>query len=387
MPRPRNPVPSYLHHKATGRAYCKVHGKPVYLGRWGSAESKAAYSKLVAGLKATGATAPVVSAPRLRTVPTVAGVVLQFLTANNSGYTASEQDHMVRAVDILVCLHGDTTLTDFGPLALSAVRDEMVARGWTRKYVNDQISRARRVFRWAESVELVPAGKWHQLRSLPGLRVGRTTAPEQRKRFPVPDDVVEAVIPHLPPTVAAMVRFQRLTGCRPQDARRLNAAEIDRAGTVWVFRPAKHKGAWRGLSREVYIGPRAQAVILPFLTGREDAPAVFSPRLAWQEWADRVKAGAKFPRGEKYERTGPRLAIGDVYPRRSHIRAVELGCIRAGVTPFSPNQLRHAAATEVRERFGLNAAQKLLGHRHASTTEVYAKPLDELAMRVVLEIG
>jgi hypothetical protein len=34
----------------------------------------------------------------------------------------------------------------------------MVEQGWSRKYVNAQIDRVRRMFRWASSEQLLPAG-------------------------------------------------------------------------------------------------------------------------------------------------------------------------------------------------------------------------------------
>jgi integrase len=40
---------------------------------------------------------------------------------------------------------------------------------------------------------------------------------------------------------------------------------------------------------------------------------------------------------------------------------------------WSPNQLRHTAATEVRKRYGLEAAQIVLGHAAADVTQVYAE--------------
>src|SRR5439155_564319 len=39
---------------------------------------------------------------------------------------------------------------------------------------------------------------------------------------------------------------------------------------------------------------------------------------------------------------------------------------------WQPNQLRHTYATEVRRTYGLEAAQVLLGHSKADTTETYA---------------
>ncbi len=50
-----------------------------------------------------------------------------------------------------------TLAKDFGPLALRAVGDRMVANGLARTSVNARVNRIRRAFKWASSVELVPA--------------------------------------------------------------------------------------------------------------------------------------------------------------------------------------------------------------------------------------
>jgi integrase len=60
---------------------------------------------------------------------------------------------------------------------------------------------------------------------------------------------------------------------------------------------------------------------------------------------------------------------------------------RAGVPHSHPNQLRHTSASEVRRRFGLEAAQVLLGHARADVTQVYAERDEGLALRVAAEIG
>jgi integrase len=77
--------------------------------------------------------------------------------------------------------------------------------------------------------------------------------------------LVEATLPYLLPPVQAMVRLQLHTGMRPGEACALRACDLDTAGTVWVYRPARHKTAWRGKARVVAVGPRAQEVLRPFL--------------------------------------------------------------------------------------------------------------------------
>ena len=55
--------------------------------------------------------------------------------------------------------------------------------------------------------------------------------------------------------------------------------------------------------------------------------------------------------------------------------------------PWSPLQLRHTRATEIRGRYGLEAAQTVLGHAKADVTQIYAEPNERLAVDVMLKIG
>jgi len=54
---------------------------------------------------------------------------------------------------------------------------------------------------------------------------------------------------------------------------------------------------------------------------------------------------------------------------------------------WSPNQLRHAAATEINSKFGLEAAQVTLGHAKADVTQIYAERDLNKAASVMREIG
>jgi site-specific recombinase XerC len=59
----------------------------------------------------------------------------------------------------------------------------------------------------------------------------------------------------------------------------------------------------------------------------------------------------------------------------------------AGVEKWSPNRLRHSAATAIRKRFGLEAAQVTLGHAAADVTQVYAERDLERAAVVMAQVG
>jgi integrase len=54
---------------------------------------------------------------------------------------------------------------------------------------------------------------------------------------------------------------------------------------------------------------------------------------------------------------------------------------------WSPNQLRHTAATEIRRRFGLEAVQVILGHSEAKVSEIYAERDAGKAREVAVLIG
>jgi len=253
------------------------------------------------------------------------------------------------------------------------------------------VSRIRRMIRWAVAEEMLPAGVYHALQAIPDLRKGRTTARETEPVRPVSDSDVAATIEHLPEVVADLARFQRLTGCRPTEACMVRPGEIDRTNDVWEYRPTCHKTEHHDIERVIFIGPKAQAILSRHLL-RSAGSYCFSP--AESERRRRAAAHEKrvTPAGQgnsigtnrKPKRTRPPK---DHYTRHSYGKAIVRACKLAGVDPWSPNQLRHAAATEIRGRFGLEAAQVSLGHSNANVTQVYAERDSKLAMDVARQVG
>jgi len=53
MPRLKHKLPSYCRHKASGQAVVTIDGRDVYLGRYGSRESKTKYEQVIARWLAT----------------------------------------------------------------------------------------------------------------------------------------------------------------------------------------------------------------------------------------------------------------------------------------------------------------------------------------------
>ena len=54
MPRPRKLKPDYCQDKASGRAYVKINGRKVYLGRHGTRSSRDEYDRVVGEWIAAG---------------------------------------------------------------------------------------------------------------------------------------------------------------------------------------------------------------------------------------------------------------------------------------------------------------------------------------------
>ena len=224
------------------------------------------------------------------------------------------------------------------------------------------------------------------------LKAGRTVAPEYDGVLPVDDEIVEKTLPHLPPIIADMVQVQRFAGFRPQDVRNLRGCDIDRSGDVWKYTPYTHKTKHRGKSRELAIGPRAQRILEPYLVEKAETPEAFlfspadSVRLQRAEQRQNRKTKVQ-PSQVSRKKATPKTLPREQYSKDSYNRAIRRACEKLGIEPWCPNQLRHSTGTDVRDKYGLDYAQAVMGHASAKTTEIYAKVAFEKAAEVMREIG
>lgn len=187
MPRPKSAQPSYLHHKPTNQAYCRIPDgsggrRVVYLGRFNSPESELEYARTRAEL-AVGARPPQPAGSRHRHPDlTVSEVALAFWDhaeryyRRPDGTTTNELVEYRYTLRVLTDTHGGTPAREFGPLALKAVRQQMVARRWKRTTVNNRVRRIKHPFKWAVENELVPPAVHQALAAVAGLPKGRVRA-------------------------------------------------------------------------------------------------------------------------------------------------------------------------------------------------------------------
>ena len=99
----------------------------------------------------------------------------------------------------------------------------------------------------------------------------------------------------------------------------------------------------------------------------------------------------------------PKVKPGERYTRNSYLYAVHRACDKAFPAPnglnetelkqwrkqhrWGPNRVRHTTGTDVRRRYGVEAAQLVLGHARADVTQIYAERDLEQAANIMREIG
>jgi integrase len=403
-------------HKRTGYARLRLGGKEYWLGPAGTREADELYARHLAAWVASGCTSaelPAAPAPEIPAAPpaaaepvaerttagpaagaiTVGSLTLRYCATVKGNKTPEELRGCskwwnARIVASALETRRAVPLDRFGPKMLKDVQAELAARPRKQKKDGETVMRTRymvnrtvkeivAMFAWAVSEELVPADQLVALRCVKSLRAGETLARESEPVQPVTDAEIESILPHLPPVMADMVRFARLTAVRPSEACRLRMADVEVDGATpvarWTLR--KHKTAHKGKVREVAIGPRARRIVDRWAAGKAPGDPVFATGDL-----GRVKTSGTI---RKRKRRTKRTAFTSTDIRKDVARA----CKAAGVPHWTPYQLRHAGISDVRRKMGLEAAQAHGGHASVKMTEHYARLTFDDAARVALKIG
>ncbi len=386
-------LPKYRKHKASGQAIVTLNSRDYYLGPYGTKTSKLEYDRLVAEWLNSGrAIRPDEERADITMVELIASY-LRFAKGyyRKNGKVTNEFTAITNALKVVKQFYGRTAANEFGPLRLQVVQSQMVKLGWCRSQINKQTGRVVRMFRWAVSKELVRSDIAAGLRELPGLRKGRSEAKERAPVMPVADKVIKATLEHLPQVVADMVRLQRLTGARPSETCSMRPCDIDRTGAVWLYRPSEHKTEHHERGRIIPIGPQGQAILLRYLARDSQAycfcPADSETKRRAAKHAERVVPIGYGNRPGTNVKRSPKRKPGGRYTADSYRRAIHRACEKHKIEKWAPNRIRHTAGTEIRKKFGLEAAQVTLGHSKADVTQVYAERDLQKAVEVMKKLG
>ena len=102
------------------------------------------------------------------------------------------------------------------------------------------------------------------------------------------------------------------------------------------------------------------------------------------ETADSLAPGRiKAKKRKRWKSRAPR----DCYGVTSYRRAIHRACDLTEIERWTPNRLRHTAATRARREMGIDAARALLGHSDADTPTIHAQRDQELARTAMERLG
>jgi len=416
MARPRNPIPLLRFHGSTAQWYFLWEGRRVYLGS-DRARAEREYRARVAKL-ASGQ--PVVQAPAASPDGlTVAELLLDFVRRVVPDYKDSrDRDRIHAAVRNLSAFAGGDLADRFLAQRLIEFRRHLVTNvkrpdgaPISRVYINYQIGIIKWVWMWAAENEYVRSETAFRLKGVRPLRKGKGGA-ERSRVAPVEAWQIDAIVPALSPIVAAMVRLQQWTGCRPGEVCRMRRRDISTSPAesvpipetklearasdgVWLYVPESHKNTTRGKARVIAIGRRGQESLAPMLHGCKPDDMIFSPATAAEAHLRRhgrsTEHLASVAHHEAYDRAAYSRAISRAIERVNRER-MAAGCLllvgEAGLVPhWSPGQIRHTTATAVRGQFGREAAAEYLGHSGLEMIDRYAEQAIDTAVRIAKEMG
>lgn len=357
--------------------------KKIFLGKHGSDEAARKYAQFLVEFTSGQ---EITLGKQARKVVTISNLLDRFLEVKKDYYIerggskGKQLKQFKAAFEYPLQFYASLPVDEFKPLVLQTVRNAMIDSGrLSRGYINTMVKNIRHVFRFGVGQELVKPETLQALQAVEPLKKGRSNVREAPPIKPVDDEVVGKTIEFLPPTLAAMVQLQRLTGMRPGEVCIMRAGDVATGGDLWTYTLSYDKTDYRRAlddKRTIPLGKRAQAVLAPFLLRKQPDEYVFSPLDAQNERGAERREKRTTPitkQTRDRDQKNTRRQYADHYEEAAYARAIARAAKQAGVEHWAPNQLRHTFATEIRAKHGLEAASVLLGHKHADVTQIYAE--------------
>ena len=334
----RKQLPKYCLHKGSGQAYCRIAGDMHYLGKHSSDASRREYDRIMSEFIANGR-----QPFRHPDEILVEGLIVRYLdyVETELNVSTSRRQIISLALRHLNKFWGKQPVSSFGPSTLKVLRKQWLESSLCLPVINNRVGIIKQMFHWGGEEEIIPADIANAVKLVKHLKKGQSAAIEYDAVGPVPDETVEKTLLHLPPQEQDMVMVQRRISGRPQDMYNMRPCDIDRSKDIWVYCPftykTKKKDAANKRIRKLFIGPRAQKILLPYLERHKDDSEQFV-----------------FTRQE-----------GKQYVGCHYNKVIADACKKAGVPPWTPNQLRHAGGTEVRNKYGLDEAVMRMENRRS----------------------
>jgi integrase len=385
-------LPKYRQQLPQKIGFVEFQGKRYYFtGKYNSNESLEQYQKFVR-VNCLGEAAPEAVKAGTISVAEMAALYLDFAKTYYPAGKHSEYENIRVVLLPFVAEHLEDDASTFGPKKLKAYRDSLADGSITRDYLNGIIKKIRRAFKWAVSEELIPSSVFHGLQTVGPITQGRSEAKESVPREAIPLDEFLPVHAVLHQPVKDMAMLQHLTGVRSGSLVMALPEQFDLEEDLLVWRPRfkrerlVKKTEKRKLAGKliVYLGPEGQALLKPYLKKAKMGEYLFSPKSA----TTRMNRSA----GEHYTVSSYRLAIRNAIIKANKLIKAENTKLpkkkQKPLIPFwVPHQIRNTKLDAVREKYDLEAAQAVGGHKKMDTTEKYARQRLNLAKKVARETG
>jgi hypothetical protein len=214
-----------------------------------------------------------------------------FMERMRERYTYQQCSVFRSAIGLLLQFYSGTPADSITPQMLEEIQHHLTresdpnSKRYDLSYINQLIRSFKTIFEWGAVHKMVSPATAVAIRFVPPVRRDHHADTPAVSR--VSDAVVQATLPHLLPTVSAMVQVQRLANMQPYEICRMRVGDLDRsqADGLWHYTTPK-KQAYEQ-SRTIVLGKPEQALILPYLEGKGSEQAVFSPKTALVERHER----------------------------------------------------------------------------------------------------
>lgn len=360
-------VPTLKRNKKRNSFYISFHGKKIYMGARLADAKKNLIHFIDENCKKES---NVVDSRKTKNHVTITDLVLAVL--QEKYFPESTMFRARIAFEKLNDNFGSDDVETFGPVALKRIREEWIQEGKARSYIQDLEKVIKRLFRFGVENELVSETVAAKLMYVKPIREGE--ARDNPPREDVKDAEILKTLPYLLPTVRDMVVLQRISGMRPSELFRMTKEQfLKMEGDVWIYAPFKFKTKIHSKSRIIGFGAYEIGILKKYMDIRKPDEPFFSPQDTWKERARRL--GVKESRNRN---------IGNSYNRYSYNENIHRTIERANaemkaagrpesdlIEPWTPYQLRHAAATFLSLLMDENAAATALGHSSTKTTRIY----------------
>lgn len=414
-------IPKLCRHKASGRAVVCIDGKDHYCGKFGSPEAWKRYTQLISEWMHRKKFVPTQS----KQIPpsddfntlSIDELILRYFTYSEKYYANStgELDKIRLALKPLRDLYGKKLVSEFGTKALKHVRETMTYERTrpsiytdflgnktkihkpttlSQRTINQRINIITRMFAWATEEELIPTNIHiaAALKQVKPIRDGRFGVKPPTRVSAADMNTYQALLPHLPGPVKAMLQLINLTTMRSSDVCLMRPMDIDQSEPVWKYLPSKFKRSELSGTKQrvIMIGPEGQKILAPFLENRSPEAYLFSPKETMEEIFRERRTNRKTkvqPSQVTRKKPAPKRTPGLKYDSKSFYAAVQKAIKKHGLGKLFPNQLRHGTGARIRKEFGIEHASKVMGHTHISTTEIYADYDMAKTMEIMHKIG